>query len=49
MPNMVRDAGFGVCDTVKGMVPGHTCIVQVGFTQRFEDHWFEDSWFKDRA
>ena len=26
-------AGFGVRDTVKGMVPGHTCIVQVCFTQ----------------
>lgn len=25
--------GFGVRDTVKGMVPGHVCIVQVCFTQ----------------
>ena len=25
--------GFGVRDTVKGMVPGHICIVQVCFTQ----------------
>ena len=27
------DAGFGVRDTVKGMVPGHICIVQVCFTK----------------
>src|SRR2546423_1122354 len=25
--------GFGARDTVKGMVPGHICIVQVCFTQ----------------
>ncbi len=29
MPNMVGDAGFGVRDTVKGMVPGRTCIVKI--------------------
>ena len=28
---------FGARDTVKGMVPGHICIVQVCFTQGFED------------
>jgi len=44
-----RAQGFGLRDTVKGMVPGHICIVQVGFTQRFKDHWFQDSGFKDRA
>ena len=33
MRNMVSGAGFGVRDTVKGMVPGHICIVQVCFTQ----------------
>jgi hypothetical protein len=26
-------AGFGVRDTVKGMVPDHICIVQDSFTQ----------------
>ncbi len=29
--------GFGVRDTVKGMVPGHVCIVQVCFTQGFQE------------
>ncbi len=33
MRNMVSGAGFGVRDTVKGMVPGHICIVQVCFTK----------------
>ena len=34
MRSIVRRApGFGVRDTVKGMVPGHICIVQVSFTQ----------------
>ena len=34
MRSIVRGRhGFGVRDTVKGMVPGHICIVQVCFTQ----------------
>ena len=38
MPNIVRGRpGFGVRDTVKGMVPGHICIVQVCFTQGLQD------------
>lgn len=34
---MVRGAGFGTRDTVKGMVPGHICIVKVCFTQGSKD------------
>ena len=30
---MVRGAGFGTRDTVKGMVPGHICIVKGSFDQ----------------
>ncbi len=33
MPNMVGDAGFGARDAVKGMVPGHICIVQSSFAE----------------
>jgi len=34
MPRMVRGLPDSVArDTVKGMVPGHICIVQVSFTQ----------------
>ena len=33
MPSMVGDAGFGARDTVKGMVPGHICIVQNCFAE----------------
>ena len=34
MHSMVCGAkGFGARDTVKGMVPGHICIVQVCFTE----------------
>src|SRR5215475_561509 len=29
--------GFGARDTVKGMVPGHVCIVKVRFTQVSKD------------
>ena len=37
MRSIVRGRrGFGARDTVKGMVPGHICIVQVCFTQGFE-------------
>jgi len=43
---MVSGAGFGVRDTVKGMVPGHVCIVQVGFTQVWLDKvWLDKVWF----
>ena len=46
MSNMVRDAGFGSRDTVKGMVPGHICIVKVCFTQVwFSKVWFGKVWF----
>jgi len=30
---MVGDAGFGARDTVKGMVPGHICIVESSFAE----------------
>ena len=35
-------AGFGVRDTVKGMVPGHICIVQVSFTQGLSERPVQD-------
>jgi hypothetical protein len=31
--------GFVACDTVKGMVPDHICIVSVGFTQGWQHRW----------
>jgi hypothetical protein len=38
MPNMVRGAEDSAArDTVKGMVPGHICIVKVCFTQGSKD------------
>ena len=39
MRSMARGAkGFGARDTVKGMVPGHICIVHVSFTQVSKDN-----------
>ena len=32
-----RPKDSGGRDTVKGMVPGHVCIVQVCFTQGFQE------------
>ncbi len=36
MPNMAGEAGFGARDTVKGMVPGRTCIVKILVLEVFQ-------------